>query len=339
MSDASVPAAVTPRSDPSRIGPRGAGTPIHRLPRASSTQDEAARRAAGGETLPFAVTTLDQHGGRGRLGRVWTAPAGTGLALTLAVRTVLPPPRRTWIPLLAGVAVLDALEELSPGLRQATGLGLKWPNDVLVPPARPGGRDRKLSGILVEGRGRDTVLIGIGTNLQDPAPAAEDRAAVPAAAWLLGPGGLLAPAGCGPVEPAQASACGARLAQLLVTALLRRLGQLEAAVDPMSAGLHETYRMSCVTLGRDVRIQPLGAAPAEGGADLHGTAIGIDPDGRLVVRSPGGAETAVDAGDVLHAGIGTRHDTDDRTAAGKAITGPTAADVSTAGQTSAGEHR
>lgn len=263
-----------------------------------STQDEAARLAGEGAPLPLAVATTDQRGGRGRLGRTWIAPPGSGLALTLAVRTALPVASRSWMPLAAGLAALDALEEVLPGLAAACGIGLKWPNDVLT------GEDRKLCGILVEARGGDTVLLGIGTNLRGPVRDA-DGTQLPSAAWLLGPGGLLAQAG----RETEEAELAPRLADALAPALLRRLAPLEeTGGDARAAGLLAPYRMSCVTLGRGVRVQPLGAAGAavpgaSRGQDLVGRAVDIDPQGRLVVQEPGGARRAVDAGDVLHAGL------------------------------------
>lgn len=267
--------------------------------RVASTQDEAARRAAAGAGLPLAVATTDQHGGRGRLGRAWVAPPGGGLALTVALRTALPATARSWIPLAAGLAALDALEEIAPGLRAAAGIGLKWPNDVLA------AGDRKLSGILVEARERDTVLIGIGTNLRGPVRDAQGEPLE--AAWLLGEGGLLDRAGI--PDPTSADDLARRLAAALVGAVVRRTAPLEdAAGDAEAAGLRDSYGMSCVTLGREVRIQPLGArGPGDPHAqELRGRAVGIDPSGRLVVQDPTGVRTPVDVGDVLHAGLADR---------------------------------
>lgn len=267
--------------------------------RVASTQDEAARRAAAGAGLPLAVATTDQHGGRGRLGRAWVAPPGGGLALTVALRTALPATARSWIPLAAGLAALDALEEIAPGLRAAAGIGLKWPNDVLA------AGDRKLSGILVEARERDTVLIGIGTNLRGPVRDAQGEPLE--AAWLLGEGGLLDRAGI--PDPTSADDLARRLAAALAGAVVRRTAPLEdAAGDAEAAGLRDPYGMSCVTLGREVRIQPLGArGPGDPHAqELRGRAVGIDPSGRLVVQDPTGVRTPVDVGDVLHAGLADR---------------------------------
>jgi BirA family biotin operon repressor/biotin-[acetyl-CoA-carboxylase] ligase len=123
---------------------------IHRLPTASSTQDEARRLLEAGQaSLGHVVVADEQTAGRGRFGRSWMSPSG-GLYATFLVA------QAAGIALLAGVAVARALE------RFGGTVGLKWPNDVLV-----GGK--KLGGILIE-TDSDVALIGVGVNI-DEAPA------------------------------------------------------------------------------------------------------------------------------------------------------------------------
>jgi BirA family biotin operon repressor/biotin-[acetyl-CoA-carboxylase] ligase len=110
------------------------------------------------------VTTLDQTAGRGRLGRTWTAPAGTALAVSV----LLPGPPSGWLPLLAGAAMAEALTPLVPG-----GVALKWPNDILI-------GDKKVCGILAEVAGDGRVVLGAGVNLTMTA----DQLPVPTATSL-----------------------------------------------------------------------------------------------------------------------------------------------------------
>jgi BirA family biotin operon repressor/biotin-[acetyl-CoA-carboxylase] ligase len=101
-----------------------------------------------------------QHAGRGRRGRRWVAPFGSGIAFSLswncsnAVRT-LPA-----LSLGVGVAVSRALVRAG-----ANGVVLKWPNDIWF-------RDRKIGGVLIETRagqgGLTHVVIGIGLNVNLP---------------------------------------------------------------------------------------------------------------------------------------------------------------------------
>lgn len=99
-----------------------------------------------------------QSAGRGRRGRGWIQPFGSGLCLSFAWLFPEPPAALGTLSLAAGVAAVRALDRLG-----VTGLALKWPNDVL----RNGG---KLGGILselrLEAAGPAYVVIGIGLNVR-----------------------------------------------------------------------------------------------------------------------------------------------------------------------------
>ncbi|WP_114855607.1 biotin--[acetyl-CoA-carboxylase] ligase [Brachybacterium sp. YJGR34] len=276
--------------------PAGPSPVIHRLDAVTSTQDEATRRLGVGEGTPFAVTARRQTAGRGRLGRPFASPAGSILALTHVHRSVLAPGDRGWIPLAAGLAALTALEEvLGADVAGAASdgpdrIGLKWPNDVHT------AQGRKLGGILVEGRGAESVLVGIGLNLR--APMQDDGAPVPGAAWLWGEGGI---AGEDPGVGSEQEALRAALEEALVEALTAEVAALESAGgDGSAAGTCQRYTMSCLTLGRAVRVDPVGSAGGAPAPSLHGTARTIDGRGRLVVDLEGGDQVAVDVGDVRH---------------------------------------
>lgn len=126
-----------------------------------STNAELLARGGAERTV---LVTLDQRAGRGRLGRTWSAPAGT----SLAVSVLLPGPPSGWIPLEAGLAMCRAVGGLVDG---AT---LKWPNDVLV-------HGRKVSGILAEVAPDGRVVVGAGLNLTIP----ESELPVPTATSLV----------------------------------------------------------------------------------------------------------------------------------------------------------
>lgn len=283
---------------PPRAVLRTALPTIHRLDTVVSTQDEAAARwdAAGGRgrEAPFAVLAREQTAGRGRLGRRFVSPPGGALALTVAHRTALAPGARTWFPLATGLAVIDALTAVC-GTRVATGpqaLGLKWPNDIHT------WDGRKLGGILVEGRGADGVLVGVGLNLLGPIRDA-DGAVVPGAIWLLGPGGLL---GQDTATAAEVDDLRERIGTQLAAAVCRELSALESAGgDAQETSIMRRYTMSCLTLGGMVRVDQLGG-PGTGGSvtSLRGIAREVDAHGRLVVDLEEGGRVAVDVGDVRH---------------------------------------
>jgi BirA family transcriptional regulator, biotin operon repressor / biotin---[acetyl-CoA-carboxylase] ligase len=134
-----------------------------------STNDVAASLAAAPESFGTVVIADTQTAGRGRRGRTWFSPAGSGLYVSVIVspaRAASDPDRATTLlTLAAGVA-------LAEGVERATGLApaIKWPNDLLV--AR-----RKLAGILAEAVG-DAVVLGYGINVRPAAypPELRDRA-------------------------------------------------------------------------------------------------------------------------------------------------------------------
>lgn len=269
---------------------------LHDLAVVTSTQDEAARRLAAGERDPFAVLAREQTAGRGRLGRRFATPAGAGVALTVVLRTSLPVQARTWIPLAAGLAVIDVLVAPPVGLPpvgagSGGAAGLKWPNDIHTVDGR------KLGGILVEARGAHHVMVGIGVNLTGPVHDV-DGAEVPEAAWLYGRGSLTGQDLTAPGTEAVRRGLGADLAR----AVQREVGILESADgDARASGTHHRYTVTCLTLGRSVRVEPLGEPSSqEAHAALRGTARRIDSTGRLVLRASAGQDIPVDVGDVRH---------------------------------------
>ncbi|MDY0066198.1 MAG: biotin--[acetyl-CoA-carboxylase] ligase [Steroidobacteraceae bacterium] len=106
------------------------------------------------------VTEL-QNAGRGRRGRSWVAPFGSGVCLSLGWQFADAPPNFPALGLAVAVAVVRAL-----GRCGAHEVGLKWPNDLIW-------RQRKLGGILIEMRGESAgpahVVIGVGLNMHMPA--------------------------------------------------------------------------------------------------------------------------------------------------------------------------
>ena len=144
-----------------------------------STSDVALALAVGGNAEGAVVIADEQTAGRGRLGRRWFSPPGSGLY----VSTVLQPSTArgdaqratSLLTLAAGLALAEAIEAVT-SLR----VDIKWPNDLLV--AR-----RKLGGILAEAvgverlaaqRGIASVVLGYGINIRSTAypPDLRDRA-------------------------------------------------------------------------------------------------------------------------------------------------------------------
>ncbi|HWD64471.1 MAG TPA: biotin--[acetyl-CoA-carboxylase] ligase [Solirubrobacteraceae bacterium] len=121
------------------------GTPRRHFRRTDSTNQRLRELAERGAPHGTLVTAEAQTAGRGRHGRIWTAPPNRALLLSLLLRD---PPHL--LSLAAGVAVAEVC---GPETK------LKWPNDVLID-------GRKVAGILVEGRPQHHwAILGIGLNV------------------------------------------------------------------------------------------------------------------------------------------------------------------------------
>lgn len=117
-----------------------------------STNSEAQRLAASGETGPVWIIADRQTAGRGRRGRVWETNPGN-LATTLLLRSDAPPAVIGQSSFVAALAAAEMASHFAPN----TDITVKWPNDVL-------GEGKKLAGLLLEA-GPGWLAVGIGVNL------------------------------------------------------------------------------------------------------------------------------------------------------------------------------
>ena len=123
----------------------------------SSTNDLVSVRAREGEAGGLVVRAISQTKGKGRRGRSWFSPPGSGLYFSALLRPCGESRISSFLTLLLGVAAAE-------GLAEATGLrvGLKWPNDLRV-------RGKKIGGILCEyidiPNQPPAIVAGLGINL------------------------------------------------------------------------------------------------------------------------------------------------------------------------------
>jgi len=204
-----------------------------------------------------------QSRGRGRRGREWVAPFGSGICLSVSWCFAEAPPQLSALSLAAGVAVRRALAQ-----KGMSGIELKWPNDLLH-------QGRKLGGILCELRaeaaGPTYAVVGIGLNVALPAAARsviESTGLVPASLADLG---------------LQSLPSRSELAALLVGQLALTFIEFEQAGF---APFHEEWCRADALLARPVRLQ-------HGDQAADGIARGIDGDGALLFESARGVERVV----------------------------------------------
>ena len=251
------------------VAPAGDWAALDVVESTGSTNADLIAAARVGAADRSVLIAEHQAAARGRHARTWSSPARAGLSLSVLFRASgVGPSQLGWLPLLTGVAVVDAVRRVAQ-----CDVTLKWPNDVMV-------GNRKLGGILAEVAAtapEPAVVVGLGLNVS----LRTEELPVPTATSLA-----LESASCTDRDP-------------ILRAVLRDLAAWEIAWrreggDPVRSGLAEAYRARCSTLDQGVVV----TLPQE--QTLVGHAQDIDETGRLVVCDKRGTHHAVAAGDVTH---------------------------------------
>lgn len=274
----------------------------------TSTNDLIKRAIEEGEPEGLAVRGLRQTAGYGRQGRAWESPIG-GMYQSFLLRPEVPPAQLPTLSLLVGLAVRRAVAVLVPELEDR--VQVKWPNDIVVAEApasldeaasavgegsacgegssalcdaAPGDDSRsrhpfhKLCGISTEMHAR-ALCVGVGVNVARPA----DIAFVPAGKNI--PVYLDELGFCeGPVEDCINAVADALCDQLAIVYPL----WCEQGFEPFQAEFDACSALS----GRFVRMEDL-----SGNVLAAGTVTRVAPDGRLVLRTPEGAEVFASSGE------------------------------------------
>lgn len=126
----------------------------------SSTNDEAKKLALTEKDKTVLYIAESQTKGRGRMGRSFFSPDGTGIYMSLLLHPDLTAENCPLLTPLCAVAVSEAIEKVVSAENK-----IKWVNDIYI-------GDRKVAGILTEGAFRegkiDYAVVGIGVNLSLP---------------------------------------------------------------------------------------------------------------------------------------------------------------------------
>ncbi len=247
--------------DPARLAEAAPGFAITVTKQTPSTNADLATAARAGAPEWTVHTTEHQSAGRGRLDRTFTMPAGSGIAVSVLLRpSDVPPMRWSWLPLVAGLAVLDTVRSLG------VDAGIKWPNDVLA------GGTRKLCGVLVERVETESgpaAVIGVGLNV------------------TLGRTDLPVETATSLLLEAAESVDRNEILPLLLNRLRFRVEQWQ---DPHARVELETdFSSACITIGQQVRIE------RSDGTFYAGLATAVDEAGCLIVDGEPWS-----AGDVTH---------------------------------------
>ncbi len=239
---------------------------IHFSDTVDSTNDEASRLLAAGETAPLVVLARRQERGRGRLGRAWHSAVEGNLYASFAFRPRVEPARMQTFTLWMGVnvcALVASFCRVAPGL--------KWPNDLLF-------SGRKAGGMLTEARlDADQIhdlVFGLGMNLRPPDEGWPAEIANRATA--------LAEHTSAPLDPNKFAAA------LIHRVLAAYASFLAGAYRDEFADLWHRFD---VLKGRALVLH-------QGEREIHGQALGIDDEGGLLLRLPDGRTDRFRAGEV-----------------------------------------
>ena len=231
----------------------------------SSTNTVLKQMALEDAPAGLALVAGEQTAGRGRLGRSFFSPSGSGIYLSLLLRPNLAAFDAARLTGCAAVAVCEALESLSDVHPQ-----IKWVNDLFID-------GRKVCGILTEA-GMDLeadhlsyVIIGIGINLHVP-PENYPEEIRPIAGSVFGDMEI------------------PELRNRLAAGVLDRL--MDYASDPVSPALFEKYKSRSLVLGKEIRIFSPGQEP------VPATAVDLEPDYALRVRLADGTEHLLRSGEI-----------------------------------------
>ncbi len=125
------------------------------LEETDSTNNEAIRLAKQGAPSGTLVIAEAQTSGKGRMGRSWNSPPGTGIWMSLLLRPEINASNSPKVTLLSALAIVKALSDYE------TAAKIKWPNDILI-------NNKKICGILTEmvSCGNDNyIIVGMGMNV------------------------------------------------------------------------------------------------------------------------------------------------------------------------------
>lgn len=233
-----------------------------------STNTRAKELAFQGAPHGTVLLADHQTGGRGRRGRSFHSPAGSGIYMSVILRPQCPASELMHLTCAAAVALCNAVEH-SCGFRP----GIKWTNDLVY-------GQRKLAGILTE-LGFDTqgnvdwAIVGMGINCTQEASQFPEE--------IRSMAGSLA------------SVSGKSIDRVTVAAaMMDALYRMDLAEK---GKILAQYRTDCVTLGKEVSVV------RADGIVHHCTALDINEDGALIVRHADGQLETVSSGEVSIRGM------------------------------------
>lgn len=264
-----APDTISAQEIQSLLESRWMGRNVIFLDEVDSTNNYLRRAAEEGAPHGTLAVAETQTMGKGRRGRMWTSPKGSGIWMSFLLRPEIEPVKASMLTLVAGLSVSRTVSAHTG--REAQ---IKWPNDVVM-------NGRKICGILTEMSAEpdliNYVVVGIGINVnmenfpQELSQRATSLRMETGSTWKRS--GLIA-----------------RFCDIF-----EENYEIFMATGDLS-GLAEEYNQYLVNTGREVKI-------CEPGREFTAVAQGIDKEGRLVVDKEDGTQEAVFTGEVSVRGL------------------------------------
>lgn len=238
-------------------------TTLHWYNETGSTNNDAKQLAEAGAPHGTVVAAAYQTAGRGRMGRQFLSPNGSGIYMSVVLRPTQKAQDLLHLTCAVAVAVCDAIEQ-SCGFRPQ----VKWINDLVW-------ENKKLGGILTElsiapNGSVNYAIVGIGINVLAVPQELSDMAT------------CLSCAAGKEIDPAR-----------VIAAVIQAMEGLDLN---QKALLMDRYRADCLTLGKQVVI-------LRGDQKQYGTALALTEDGSLTVRLTDDAIVTVGSGEVSVRGL------------------------------------
>ena len=250
------------------------GQNVKFLEEIDSTNNEAKRNAENGAKDGTLYITESQTGGRGRRGRQWVSPSGSGIWMTLLLRPQINPANASMLTIVAAMAVTMAIRRAVAETGADVECHIKWPNDVVI-------NKKKVCGILTEMSAEldciHYVVIGIGINVNTTEFADEIKET---ASSLF-------------VETGK-NIKRSRIVALFAEEFTKYYQKFLNTGD--LSGLVQDYNEMLINAGRQVRI-------CDAKEEFTGVAAGIDSHGELLVTKEDGTQAVISAGEVSVRGL------------------------------------
>ena len=234
-----------------------------------STNDDIKKMANESAQDGTLVVADTQTAGRGRRGRIWISPKGESIYMSLLLRPKCIPNQASALTLVMALAVTEAMEELVPGKS-----GIKWPNDIVM-------NGKKVCGILtemnLEQNTIDYVVIGVGINVNQSL--FDEEIAITATSIAL--------------------ELGEKIDRTeLIGRILYYFEQEYAEFEKTYDLTNHAERYNQYLLNKDRQVCVLDPK-----GDYKGLALGINPQGELLVKCQNGEIAEVYAGEVSVRGV------------------------------------